>query len=248
MSRFGFPSASGLFSGVSGATAYARVQSAGRSVGMGGATIRGGRAGAALGFSVRKSPAIKINPKNNPFSMRFKVRWNPLSFGSRSRGSSGVGAIGERITSISESRSKQIGANAVRQLIQHYGKVPNEIRKDVRKILRIGGLQLKRRAEWYWRASSRAQRAIKVSTSIGWKNAGTRVWVDNSIMPHNRAWERILGDRYFIHVPWGNYNAAGPLPNRPALRPALQDVGPRIITDVNRQLIKTVNRFQQGKV
>lgn len=246
MSRFGFPS---VFT-IRSAASHRRVQAAASSTGMAGATMRASSA-AGLGYSVRRNPRVNINYRNNPFKVRTTAVWNPLSFGSMptaKRSFTGVGSGIARVGQNMASRNRQVGANAIRQLINHYGKVPQEIRKDVRRILRTGGLQLARRAQWYWRTSSRAQRAIKVSTSLGWKNAGTRVWVDRDIMPFNRAWERIKGQNYYIHIPWGNYQAAAPQPNRPALRPALSDVGPRIIQDVNRQLIQTINRFQRGKV
>lgn len=237
MGRFGFPTSLRTHS----VAAHSRINTAAVSAqrGIPGMTFRRGFSG-GLGFSQNRAPRILIRPKNNPMMIRPQMSWKKLTYGRR---------IVQRGGSFrSASQDAPAGRNIVRQLIKQYGKVPKELRKDLRGVMRAGGLQLKRRAEWYWRASSRAQKAIKVTTSTGFKNAGTRVWVDNNVMPFSRAWERILGDNYYIHVPWGNYEAAQPRPNRPGLRPAINDVGGRIVKDMNRQMIKTINRFQSGRI
>src|SRR5690606_26016847 len=125
MSRFGFPS---FFRGGGNAAAHSRVQSTLGASGMRGTTFRHGRGSTAIGFSVRRTPTGRIKPRNKLLSPRFNVAGNPRSVESRPRVSGGAPRIG------SANQSMQVGANAVRQLIKHYGKVPSEISKVVRAI------------------------------------------------------------------------------------------------------------------
>ena len=136
-------------------------------------------------------------------------------------------------------------ADDVRKFVERFGKVPNDIKKNMRPGLREAGkvvaLDAKGRAEW----STRIPRAISVRTSFSGKRAGVTVRVARSKAPHARAYEHGGEPGTFRHpvFPSGadrrkwNWTAQAA---RPFLAPALQAKGNeaagKIADVVNRQI------------
>ena len=111
-------------------------------------------------------------------------------------------------------------SNAVREFAIALGKIPADIRKELRPALRAAakGVQKDAQANASW--SSRIPRAIKIGVSMSATRGGVTLRVDSRIAPHARPYEGITG-RVFRHPLFGNRERWFPQAARPFLQPAV---------------------------
>lgn len=97
----------------------------------------------------------------------------------------------------------RIDFTSVRQLAIAFGKMPPELRLELRPKLRAAGQiianQAKANASW----SSRIPGAITVTTSLTSRTGGVGIRVNSTKAPHARPLEGITGNGVFRHPVYG---------------------------------------------
>lgn len=85
------------------------------------------------------------------------------------------------------------GGNELLKLRRELGRIPDDVQKRLRPVMRQEGrpilAEARRRADW----STRIPSAIRLSTSFSRRRAGLHVQVDRRRAPHARNWEDLLG-------------------------------------------------------
>lgn len=103
------------------------------------------------------------------------------------------------------------GRDQLRKLIEDFGKIPPDLRKELRPAIKKGATpildQMRSNASW----STRIPRATKISTSLAGSNPGVSIVVNARQAPHARVYEHggssgnfrapLFGDRnrWFAH-------------------------------------------------
>jgi hypothetical protein len=125
-------------------------------------------------------------------------------------------------------------ADEIERLIRDMGRIPKDLKKQLRPRLRIAGRVVaddaKLRASW----STRIPRAIRVSTSFTGRRPGVSVIVNKNKAPHARPYEHGGEPGKFRHPRWGDRRHWFDQTARPFLAPALaakQDEAGRLIAD-----------------
>lgn len=112
--------------------------------------------------------------------------------------------------------------SGVRELARALGRMPAELRLELRPELRKAGQivadQAKANASW----STRIPGAISVSTSTTSRTGGVAVRVDHIKAPHARPLEGVTGNGIFRHPVFGNRSNWVDQPTRPFLFPAVR--------------------------
>ena len=105
-------------------------------------------------------------------------------------------------------RSKQFakrnkGTGELRKFIAEFEKFPQDLRTEMRPMLRKSGEQAMLRARSNFSWSTRIPRAIRVSVTFSKRTAGVRLTGNRKMAPHMRAYEH-LGKTGFFRAPTGN--------------------------------------------
>lgn len=125
-------------------------------------------------------------------------------------------------------------ADEIERLIHDMGRIPDDLRKKLRKPLREAGRIVADDAKLRSSFSTRIPRAIRVSTSFTARRPGVSVVVDRKKAPHGRPYEHGGNPGTFRHPVFGNREVWVPQAARPFLEPALEakgDEAGRRITD-----------------
>ena len=116
-------------------------------------------------------------------------------------------------------------ADDVERFVRHFGKVPQDIKREIRPALRAAGRivadDAKRRAAW----STRIPKATRVSVSFAQRRPGVSVVVNRKKAPHARPFEHGGRPGRFRHPVYGNRRVWVPQTARPFLEPALEARG-----------------------
>lgn len=96
------------------------------------------------------------------------------------------------------------GSDQVRQLIEAFGGIPRELRKELRPRIRAAAdpiaTEMKRRASW----SSRIPGAISIGTRLATTDIGVRLRSNADRAPHARPHENLGKPGTFRHPLFGN--------------------------------------------
>ncbi|MFI9558872.1 HK97 gp10 family phage protein [Nonomuraea endophytica] len=134
----------------------------------------------------------------------------------------------------------------LRRLIRDVGKLPDEVRKELRPALRTVGRKAQDLARVNAAWSTRIPQAIRLSVSFAKRRPGVSVFVDRRRAEHGRALENLGRPGFFRH-PVPNTGARGRLgrlapnariwvrqPARPFLFPAAESVREEMDTEIGR--------------
>jgi hypothetical protein len=123
-----------------------------------------------------------------------------------------------------------ISTTGVRALAARMGKMPLELRRELRpRIKKAGGLiasDARSRAAW----STRIPGAIKVTATFNSRSGGASVRVSAKKAPHARAYEGIDGNATFRHQVFGK--AWVTEDTRPFLKPAVAAKAPLVAAEI----------------
>lgn len=132
-------------------------------------------------------------------------------------------------------------ANDVETFVRRFGKVPKELKRELRPGLRAAGKVVaddaKARASW----STKIPRAIKVSVTFAGSRQGVSVIVNKNKAPSGRPFEHGGRDGTFRHPVFGNREVWVSQKARPFLAPALQAKGDEAAKQIE-QVVDRVTR------
>lgn len=125
----------------------------------------------------------------------------------------------------------------LRKLIDDLGKIPPDLRKELRPAIRKGAQpvldQMRRNASW----STRIPPATKISTSLAGSSAGVRIVVNATQAPHARPYEHGGSPGNFRAPGWGDRTRWYPHRARPFFYKALDQKG----DEVRKAVAESIN-------
>ncbi|WP_405149435.1 HK97 gp10 family phage protein [Sphaerisporangium sp. NBC_01403] len=134
-------------------------------------------------------------------------------------------------------------AEEIRKLAKDLGKIPAELRKELRPELKKAAEPIatdaRGRASW----SARIPRAIAVSMHLNKRDPGVSIRVRASMAPHGRAYEGITGASHFVHPVHGHRDRTVSEETRPYVAPAV-DAATDEVVDAVAQTVDRVAREQ----
>ena len=129
-------------------------------------------------------------------------------------------------------------ANEVEEFVRRFGKVPKEIKRELRPGLRAAGKEVadeaKRRSSW----STTIPRATRISVTFAGRRQGVSVVVDRKKAPSARPYEHGGSHGVFRAPLFGDRDHWYPHRARPFLAPALRAKG----DDAAGKIADVVNR------
>lgn len=128
--------------------------------------------------------------------------------------------------------AKASGTDELRALIRDLGKLPPEIRKELRKPLRAAGMKAltAARADASW--STRIPAATRLSVSFAKKRPGVALVVNKTRAPHARAYEHLGSAGTFRHPLFGDRKTWVTQRAKPFLFPAAKAVFEQMDADI----------------
>lgn len=134
-------------------------------------------------------------------------------------------------------------AEEIRRLAEDLGKIPPELRKQLRPGLKAAAEPIaadaRGRASW----STRIPRAISLSVRLGSRNPGMSIRVRSAVAPHGRPKEGITGNVTFRHPVHGHRDRWVDQATQPYLAPAVE-AGTESVVAAVAQTIDRVAREQ----
>ncbi|MDH2429318.1 HK97 gp10 family phage protein [Sphaerisporangium sp. TRM90804] len=124
------------------------------------------------------------------------------------------------------------GTDDLRSLIRSLGKLPDDMRKELRPVLRKAGqealTQARANASW----STRIPKATKLSVSFAKRRPGIALTVNAARAPHARALENLGAPGFFRHPLFGNRRRWVRQKTRPFLWPAARAQLSQVDSDI----------------
>lgn len=134
-------------------------------------------------------------------------------------------------------------AREIRKLIKDLGKIPSELRKELRPALKAAAAPIvadaRGRASW----SKRIPSAITLSVRLSQRRPGVSIHVRRARAPHGRTYEGITGAAGFEHPVFGHLDRGVRQTVRPYLAPAVE-AGTDEVLDAVAQTVDRVAREQ----
>lgn len=132
--------------------------------------------------------------------------------------------------------------NDVERFVKHFGKVPQDVKREIRPALRAAGRivadDAKRRAAW----STRIPKATRVSVALAQRRPGVSVVVNRKKAPHARPYEHGGRPGRFRHPVYGNRRVWVPQQARPFLEPALEARGDAAAAQIEQAVDRVLRR------
>lgn len=130
----------------------------------------------------------------------------------------------------------------IQKLVADLGKVPAELRKELRPAIRAAAQRVlvdaRSRASW----SSRIPAATRISVRFGRRNAGVSIVVSAARAPHGRPYEHGGVPGNFRHPVYGNRNNWVTQRARPFLWPAAVAKREEVAREIDRAVEQVLRR------
>ncbi|MFD0885757.1 HK97 gp10 family phage protein [Streptosporangium algeriense] len=127
---------------------------------------------------------------------------------------------------------QQSGTDDLRRLVRDLGKLPAEVRKELRPTLRKAGVRARTRAKGNASWSRRIPGAIRLQVSFAKRRPGVALRVDQQRAPHARALENLGKPGFFRHPFFGDREQWVSQRARPFLFSAAQEEWRSINADI----------------
>jgi HK97 gp10 family phage protein len=133
-------------------------------------------------------------------------------------------------------------ADEIRRLIDDLGKIPKELKVELRPGLRKAGEVVRDRARLNASWSKRIPAATRVGVGFTARNPGVSVVVNKNKAPHARPFEHGGRPGEFRHPVFGNKKVWKPQKARPFLAKALEEKAP----EAERQIADVVDKVTRN--
>lgn len=122
----------------------------------------------------------------------------------------------------------------IERLIRDIGKIPKELKRELRPGLRAAAKPVldraRRNASW----STRIPGATKISITFAGRRPGVKIVTNAKRAPHARPFENLGDQGTFRHPVWGNRDVWVTQKARPFLFPALEVKGGEAVKEISR--------------
>jgi hypothetical protein len=133
-------------------------------------------------------------------------------------------------------------ADEIRRLVDDLGKIPKELKVELRPGLRKAGEIVRDQARFNASWSKRIPAATRVSVGFTKRNPGVAVQVNRKRAPHARPFEHGGNPGFFRHKTFGHEDRWVPQKARPFLAEAAEEKAP----EAERQIAQVVDRVTRN--
>jgi len=132
----------------------------------------------------------------------------------------------------------------LQRLIRDLGKIPDDLRKELRPAMRKAAEQVKREAQSRASWSTRIPGAIRVAVKFSGSGAGASVVVSGAKAPHARPYENLGNPGTFRHPRWGHREAGDWITQqaRPFLFPAARAKADAAAEEIDKAVVAVLRR------